>query len=363
MDFPSPEIASKGNFSRDIPADILRGLAITLMILANLSPALLLPPAPGWYRFLSSLAAPIFIGLAGMMVASSRIGKSRSIGYVATRGGLLILTAALLQVLVFDYFPLFDVDVLYLIGLALPLTYLYLGLPERGRWAVIAVILCLTPLLQMGFGYSAEVVSRPDVTLVPFSISGDPFPEPIDIVRAWLMEGWFPFFPWLAVAFFGAEVGVHRWKDRAAPKFRFPNEGLRGAGLMLIGAALWTLFPGAQYVREGYVELFYPPTIGFLVFGAGLIVFGLTVLDHIPVYYSLLDPLRAGGECSLAVYLAQYTIIIKVIEPLEIVLPVPAYLGVFLVLCAGMILLAYLLRHVRTTWHGRPFLVRFLIGS
>ncbi|HPM55120.1 MAG TPA: hypothetical protein PK739_09395, partial [Methanoculleus sp.] len=67
--------------------------------------------------------------------------------------------------------------------------------------------------------------------------------------------------------------------------------------------------------------------------------------------------------CSLAIYLAQYTVIIKVIEPFGLQLPLPAYLGVFLVLYTGMILLAYFLRYVRTSWHGQPFLVRFLIGS
>ncbi|HNQ32776.1 MAG TPA: heparan-alpha-glucosaminide N-acetyltransferase domain-containing protein, partial [Methanoculleus sp.] len=99
MEYPPPKPVSKAGPFRDIPVDILRGLAITFMIMANLTPALLLPPAPGWYRFLSSLAAPIFIGLAGMMVALSRTGKGRPFSYIATRGGLFILAGALLQVL------------------------------------------------------------------------------------------------------------------------------------------------------------------------------------------------------------------------------------------------------------------------
>jgi len=262
-----------------------------------------------------------------------------------------------------NYVPFLDVDVLYLIGLALPLIYLYLGLPERKRWVVIVAILCATPLLHAGFGYSAEIIATPDVSLIPFSISGDPFPAPVEIARAWFMEGWFPVFPWLAVAFFGAELGRYRWREGVAPRFRFKNEGQWGAGLMFAGALLWALFPGAQYARDGYVELFYPPMIGFFVFVSGLIILALTVLDHIPAQYGLLDPLRAAGECSLAVYLAQYTVIVKGIEPFGLQLPLPAYLGAFLVLYTGMILLAYFLRYVRTSWHGQPFLVRFLIGS
>jgi len=363
MDPPPVKAAAKISSFRDIPVDILRGLAITLMIMANLTPALFLPPAPGWYRFLSSLAAPLFIGLAGMMVALSRTGKGRSLTHIATRGGLVILAGAFLQLLVFDYVPLIDMDVLYLIGLALPLAYIYLALPERGRWAVIVAILCATPLLHAGFGYSGEVVGTPDVSLVPFSVSGDPFPAPVEVARAWLLEGWFPVFPWLAVALFGAEVGVHRWRDRTPSRFRFQNEGFYGFGLMLAGAVLWMLFPGAQYSREGYVELFYPPATGLLIFSAGLILLGLTVLDHLRGRYTLMDPLRAAGECSLAIYIVHYAIIVEVVEPLQIQLPLPAYLGGFLVLFAGMILLAYVLRYVRTSWREQPLLVRFLIGS
>ncbi|WP_292522442.1 heparan-alpha-glucosaminide N-acetyltransferase domain-containing protein [Methanoculleus sp.] len=355
-------VAKTGSF-RDIPVDILRGLAITLMIMANLTPALLLPPAPGWYRFLSSLAAPLFIGLAGMMVALSRTGKGRPLSYMATRGGLVILAGVFLHLLVFDCVPFLDMEVLYLIGLSLPLAYLYLGLPERKRWAVIVAIVCITPLLHAGFGYSEEAIVTPYVTLVPFSISDDPFPAPLDVVRAWFVDGWFPVFPWLAVALFGAEVGVHRWRDRTLPRFRFQNEGLYGFGLVLAGAALWTLFPGAQYIREGYVEFFYPPATGLLLLSAGLIPLGLTVLDHLRGQYALMDPLRAAGECSLAIYIVHYAIIVKVVEPLLIQLPLPAYMATYLVLFAGMILLAYLLRHVRTSWRGQPFLVRFLIGS
>ncbi|HOI57198.1 hypothetical protein [Methanoculleus sp.] len=88
--------------------------------MANLTPALFLPPAPGWYRFLSSLAAPLFIGLAGMMVALSRTGKGRSLVHIATRGGLVILVGTFLHLLVFDCVPFLDMDVLYLIGLSLP---------------------------------------------------------------------------------------------------------------------------------------------------------------------------------------------------------------------------------------------------
>ena len=362
MEQISRPVAAKAGSFRDIPIDILRGLAIVLMIMANLTPALFLPPAPGWFRFLSSLAAPLFVIAAGTMVALSRTGKGRSFEYIALRGGLVILVAALLQLLMLQFIPFLDMDVLYLIGLSLPVAWLYLGLPERKRWIIIAAILLLTPVLWAGFGYNTAIID-PGFSLFSPAIPGTSAPGLADIVKLWFVDGWFPLFPWIAFSLFGAEVGMYRWGKGDVRSFRFNKEGLYAAGLLIGGGILWVLFPGAQALRHGYIELFYPPVIGFLLFSAGFFLIVLTVIDHIPAYYSLMDPLRAAGECSLAIYLIHYTIIQKVIAPFDIQLPMLPYLGVYLVFLVGMILVAYLLRHVRKTWRNQPFLVRFLIGG
>ncbi|MHB8163176.1 MAG: heparan-alpha-glucosaminide N-acetyltransferase domain-containing protein [Methanoregula sp.] len=362
MEPVSREAAARPGFFRDIPIDILRGLAIFLMIMANLTPALLLTPAPGWFRFLASLAAPLFVITAGTMVALSRTGKGRSFGYIALRGGLVILCGALLHLLSYEFIPFIDMDVLYLIGISLPLAYLYLGLPARKRWLIIAAILLLTPVLWAGFGYNTTII-EPTFTIFSPAVPGTPVPGPADIVKLWFIDGWFPIFPWLALALFGAEAGMYRWGTVAVRSFRFNREGLFAMVLLVGGGILWVLFPGAQALRNGYVELFYPPVIGFLLFGTGFFLLALTVLDHVPAYYSLMDPLRVTGECSLAIYLLHYTVILRIIDPLDIRLPMLPYLGVFFVLLVSMILVAYLLRHVRKTWRNQPFLVRFLIGA
>ena len=361
MELPSPGVVAAVVFSRDITVDILRGFAIVLMIMANLTPALFLLPAPGWYRFLSTLAAPLFIVLAGMMIALSRTGKGRSFQYVAIRGGLVILCGALLHVLAYAFIPFIDMDVLYLIGISLPLAYLYLGLPERKRFIIIIAILLLAPVLWAVFGYNESVI-KPEFWLLNPLVSTH-IPTLTEIVKSWFIDGWFPIFPWLAVALFGAEVGVYRWGKGEVRMFRFETEGLYALGLLVAGGILWGFFPGAHVTRMGYVELFYPPVIGLLVFCAGFFLIGLTILDHLRAQYTLMDPLRALGECSLAIYLLHYAIILRIIDPLDIRLPLAEYFGVFLVLLAGMILVAYLLRYIRRSWDHQPFLVRFLIGG
>lgn len=361
MEHPVPGIAVTTGISRDIPVDILRGLAITLMIMANLTPFLFLPPAPGWFRFLSSLAAPLFIALAGMMIALSRTGKGRSFQYVVVRGGLVILCGALLHIFAYEFIPFIDMDVLYLIGISLPVAYLYLGLPERKRWIIIVAILLVTPVLWVIFGYNESIIV-PEFWLFNPLVSST-IPGLADIVKSWFIDGWFPIFPWIAVALFGAEMGVYRWGKGNVRTFRFDKEGLYALGLLIAGGILWGLFPGAHVTREGYVEIFYPPVTGLLVFCAGFFLLSLIVLDHLRAQYPLMDPLRAMGECSLAIYLLQYTIILRVIDPLHVQLPLPAYFGAYLLLLVSMIMVAYLLRHIRKSWRHQPFLVRFLIGG
>jgi uncharacterized membrane protein len=346
---------------RDVPVDVLRGLAIAVMILANMSGALLLH-APDWYRFISSLAAPSFILLAGMMVALSRIGKGRSLAYMAARGGLTILVAVVLDTLILNIVPFLGIDVLYLIGLGIPVAYLYLGLPERKRWIVILLIFCATPLLQAGLGYHPPAGQVPLSSLLWNTDPGTPLPGPADILRSWLIDGWFPIFPWIAFPLLGAEIGAYRWNRDRPIAFRPAKEGLCGIGLLAIGGTYWALFPGPCLIREGYVELFYPPTPGLLLICIGFFIAALTLLDQCP-FIGCLDPFRAMGECALAVYLVHYAIIVDVIAPFGLRLPMPQYLVVFLVLLAGMILLAFLIRAIRLRWHKPPYLVRFLIGG
>jgi uncharacterized membrane protein len=57
---------------RDISIDITRGMAIFMMIAANMLPYLLATPVPVFVRIYATCAAPIFVTIAGMMVALTR---------------------------------------------------------------------------------------------------------------------------------------------------------------------------------------------------------------------------------------------------------------------------------------------------
>src|SRR5262245_51031015 len=55
--------------ARDPSIDVLRGLAVFMMVAANLAASALEGPHPLWFRLYGSFAAPLFVLLSGMMVA------------------------------------------------------------------------------------------------------------------------------------------------------------------------------------------------------------------------------------------------------------------------------------------------------
>ncbi|MDD1694585.1 MAG: heparan-alpha-glucosaminide N-acetyltransferase domain-containing protein [Methanoregula sp.] len=344
---------------RDIPVDVLRGLAITIMVGANLIPHLLVPPAPFWLRFLSSVAAPLFIFLSGMMVALSCRMKRYTFSYFIRRGGFVILIAVFLDLFVLGTVPFIDTDVLYLIGISLPLAYLFLKLGLRTRLGILIAILAAAPLLQGIVGYNSLPVMIPVVSL----LQGGILPGISTVLSQWFIGGWFPIFPWLALSLMGAQAGMFRWKDGQIQSFAQRKLALLAGSVLVLGALFWSISPGPMLTRYGYVELFYPPTMDFVFFITGLIVCLFIIADILPVSRQLFDPFRALGECSLAIYILHIVIIEWLISPLELQEPLLSFLGGYLLLIAGMIIAAYVLRYIRKKIRFNSFIIRALIGG
>jgi uncharacterized membrane protein len=344
---------------RDLSVDLLRGLAIAIMVAANLIPALLVPPAPFWLRVLASVAAPLFIFLSGMMVALSFRLKKHTFSYFLLRGGFVVLLGALLDLLARGMVPFLDCDVLYLIGISLPLAYLFMHLDLRKRMLVFLSIIIVTPLAQAFFGYSGFPLSIP---LVP-ALTGSAMPAATAILRQWLIEGWFPIFPWLAIALLGAHAGTFRWQGNTIRNFAGRELALLGCCALAAGALCWYILPGPALTPYGYVELFYPPTTGFLLFITGLVFCFFIAADLLVTVRCTPGPLQVLGQCSLAIYVVHTLIIELLIRPLQVQVSLPLYLAGALAFIAGMVALAYAIRFLRLRLDRPPFIVRVLIGG
>jgi len=305
--------------SRDTTIDCLRGLAIVVMIAANMAGGkLLAEPHPLLFRFYGTFAAPLFIFLAGMMVSRTAVSKGYPLSYFLKRGGMILLIAILIDVCIWHVYPLMGMDVLYLIAVAIPLTALFVRLPLGIRCVLVPVIFLMPSLMYLAVGYRVTV------------------PEPSSLQAALTELGKFSF---------------------GRPGFLF-----FGVSALVLGGVIWFLFPGPLLVRDGYSELFYPPTPGYCLSAIGVISTLFFVVD-MPVVKRKLSWLSVYGQCSLLMYVLHVALISYVW--MELIDPQPfwMFLRIYLVTTAALWAIAYGVSRLKMRHSNMPFVVKVSLGA
>jgi uncharacterized membrane protein len=340
---------------RDTTLDIMRGLAVFLMVQGNMAGGLLVHPYPTWiqvYVALGSFVPALFILIAGMMVAYTSLHKGYTLKHYCIRGvGLLIAAALVLDVLVWRIVPFVGMDVLYLIALSLPLSYLFLRLGRGLRWGIVVMLFLATPLLQAMFGYADTPVTIPLFHPLTASFLADAV-----VLKHWLIDGWFPIFPWLGFAFLGVNIGLMRWKDATLKSFATKRTVLWGASLVFFGALIWALQGQSVFVREGYSEAIYPPTLGYIITALGEIVLLVALIDWRPKL-RMYNPLIVFGQSALFMYIAHFALMEYLWPGLENQF---ALLGLIALSLGILLWLGYWLRAVRTRHPKRSGALRVL---
>lgn len=339
---------------RDFSIDVMRGIAIITMVAANMAPYTLAAPHPFLFRFYGTFAAPLFIMLSGMMIALKGEAGEHDFKYYLVRGALVLAVAALIDSLIWHIVPFVEMDVLYLIGISVPLVSLFLKLGTPLRWTVIGALFLLTPVLQGVFGYKEGELLSSGIGRFVMGDSG-----PAGIAKSWLIDGDFPVFPWLGIAFLGPVL--QKLRLRSERRFATGKALLAGVITTVCGGLLWLAHPGELLIVLGYSELFYPPTLGYVVTSVGVMVLLFCAVDRKPEL-AIYEPVRALGESSLFIYIFHLAIIKYVLAHFWPRQDFSAYLTVYIVFMIFLTLCAYLLRVVRKAWPQRPFLVKFLIG-
>jgi uncharacterized membrane protein len=316
-------------------------LAIFAMIGANLAPHLLEEPYPYWFRFCSSLAAPCFILLAGAMVGESAVVHPRPVGHYLRRAAALLVVAALIDYGCWRVVPFTTFDVLYAVAAVLPTAHGALRLGRRASWLAAAAILGLTPLVQRTVGYGTDAAH-----------------PVLDSLQALFVDGWFPLFPWLGVGLLGAAVGRLRREKPVALVRRWLIAG--GSSLFVVGIALWSVTRPVLRTRGGYAELFYPPTLGYLLVALGVVLWLLPAFGGIG-NSRLAGILAVYGRTSLLMYAAHLVVIALVIKPAMDETAMPTFLATYFTLAAVLFFVA---RAVKRRWPApQSFVARTLLGG
>lgn len=306
--------------------DALRGAAIVTMFAANLAGPCLRPPHPMWLRIYGSFAAPTFVLLAGMMTSLS--SNPAPLNRLLKRSALLLLLAAGIDLLCWGIDPFETFDVLYLLGLALPIAGLCSRLPLRGHLLIAVGIVLVTPWLHRAVGYGP---------LLP-----DRLAYPWPAWRRLLVDGWFPVFPWLGLALLGGVVGRLQPLSETRRPWLIPL----GSALLTAGAVAWWLAPPALVTRDGYSELFYPPSPQYLAVAFGAVLLMLALFDKLERRFSL-SWLVVLGRSSLLLYVAHVALIAFVLDEWFEGQTLPAFLALYGVMALSLWSVAWLTQRYR----------------
>jgi uncharacterized membrane protein len=288
------------NLARNITwIDILRGIAILIMIPANLSPWLGEPHAI-WYRMMASYAAPTFIMVsAGMIVLNSH---KHNLRYYLSRGGLLIGFGALADICLHWLLPFTSIDVLYLIGVALPITFLAQRYSSRQLLIFGLLFFIITSLLQKSLGYHTAALQVPITQ--PF------WPGTSRILLSWFVDGWFPLFPWLAYGLLATVFFrfIFNTKDGKIQKswlvFAICAVVLGFLGLFLpinVNLLPTLVNGGIIQLRDGYSEIFYPSTLPYILSSWGMVIIFAFLAQKLS-RYKISSIIATFGRYTLLIY-------------------------------------------------------------
>jgi uncharacterized membrane protein len=303
-----------------------------------MAPEVLAPEHPLWFRVYGSFAAPLFILISGMMVSLGCSSKDRGLGYFLLRGALIVALGALIDVVVEGIRPFTSMDVLYLIGLSLPVAYLARRLPVGVRWAAVPIVFAATPLLQQWLGYT-------DIP-TEYRLNGaldEAADTPTSIPNHWLIDGWFPLLPWIGFSLLGVNLGEIRWGQKLSITFRHGAVRDIAIALLAVGMPIGWFNLDRLQVRGGYSELFYPPTIGYILTACGVMAVLFWIVDRWPtlrIYW----PLQVMGGSALFAYVLHRMVISYVLARWWHQVALPQFLLVYVCLLALVFAGAYLIQ-------------------
>lgn len=336
--------------------DYLRAFAILIMIFANASPYCFfgVKTITG-IRILFSIAAPIFIFLLGYTFALNN-ERRPNLNRQRMRSIQILSIAVIIDLIVWRITPFRTFDVLYLIGFtSFFLTYLEkiksINILAIFVLIILAIHIYFLDTINYRFDNNDSAVTHIDSYKIFFS----------DSLRRLVFDGWFPVFPWLAIALIGYITFFI--------KPTINNQRFYGASSLffIIVFCLLFDFKNIQEPRNGYLEIFYPVSIA-LIFFILAISSAIALLLSVNFTHSKtrFKHLQIIGQYSLFVYLLHTTIISWVFKPICAFLT-PGLIESILLLFTMIGVILYIVFQLHTNIekikHKRiyPFL-RFFLG-
>jgi uncharacterized membrane protein len=322
--------------------DTIRGVAIVIMIWANSFPYLAeFKPHP-YFRLLMSLAAPLFVFLSGITSFYRSSNKSNAvIAYLAVLSVAMIIDFGIWGIL-----PFYTFDVLYLIAFGGLFQLLFYN-DVKLHFLLFILCVLIYYLVSRFVDYRFNI---PEVTIsdsVEFSI--------LNSCKRFFIDGWFPFLPWISFFFLGRAYAI---------KFQYFNHFLNSYKKEITIIFLVIFFYVATYfqfndLRLGYMEVFYPVKIYFIVLATAWIL--LQVAYSISLNISLLSLI---GKFSLTIYIFHAIVTKFIFNGLDQKYSLLGFTLIsFLQLVIFIILASFLDRFIKTNIYNKiPYFIKKFFG-
>lgn len=339
------------NQTRIDTIDFVRGLAVVIMIFANSTPYLFDLKDIYSIRFIFSVAAPIFIFLAGF-TSQMNFEKGKQVTF--NRIFQILLIAVFIDIAIWRSVPFYTFDVLYLIAVSKFLLLFIQKINKPKSIFIVFIALALTySLLTNKMLFRFEI---PDLLLSEFVNDPSLYVNSNPLTR-FLFDGWFPIFPWVFIILTGSLFYKLYTLINVKQSISFIIIGL--ATLIFI----YFQFFNAQFlVREKYLELFYPLNNLLLLIPISISIIILGLIKWKPnlnmSYINLI------GKYSLFSYLMN-ALIDAFLELYNF--NTSSFIIKILVLLSSVVLLIILLKTINTLkskpiWAKIPMGLKFILG-
>ena len=318
--------------------DLLRTIKIIIIIIANSIPYILVSPHSIWLRIISSLAAPLFIFLSGFSFFLS-FNKNQNYRNKYFQVFYLFCSAILLNITIWHIMPFQTFDVLYLISFGLLINILIFKLKVSLKLIVAFLFICTSFVLQNIFNYRFNI---PDIQLQHINWSQFNWGNLFKFRRCF-NDGWTPIFPWIGIAILGHIIAQkieliiqHKILIKWSSLFL-----ILIFGFFLINKEL------VSPERQGYLELFYPPSLLFIFFELSFILLLFSLVYNLK---SINSPkfkfLIILGLNSLLIYLFYALIISYVLQSFFIPASLFLFLPTVLIFIFTCFLLAFIIEWI-----------------
>ncbi len=346
-------IENKPN-KRNRGIDTLRGIAIAIMIFANSIGYIAPGYDPFFSRFFGSLAAPLFIFLSGCMIGFGKrkeelITENYSFKLIY-KGLIIIITGILIDSLIWKIYPFTSFDVLYLIGIGLIIFPIFLKISRNTLFICFILILLIAFGLQFR-GYYRNEINEIDLGNKVFKTSDIEW-------KAFLLDGWFPIFPWLSYMIGGYWVSQ-------LENFKIKFYKILIAILIFGGALTTTYYFQIKIIRHEYSELFYAPDFLYVSWSFAFLYLTWSFKSIFSSSYWF--PFQQLGKCSLFIYVL-HSLVISICFNDKEVNKEKYSNNIFLtyfVFLFTMIVIAWILNQLKKnkSWPKLPYTLRFFLGS